>query len=426
MQVLRGTKDILPDEIVFWRNIYNTALNICSLYNYEEIKTPILEMTSLFERSIGNETDIVNKEMYSFTDQGQRNITLRPEGTASIARSFISNQLYNKKQTHKLWYMGPMFRYERPQSGRQRQFHQLGLECIGSIEPIADAEVIRIAIKILEKLKVDNYTLEINSIGDLEERKQYQDKLIRYLEKYKNDLDIDSKRRLNTNPLRILDSKNTKTQEIISHAPSLTICLGRESKTHFRQLCNYLEKMGITYYINNRLVRGLDYYNYTAFEISNRSLGSQDTICGGGRYDSLIKSLGGPETPSVGWAIGIERLLLASRNLSENNQSTPEVYIATQGEEAKLEIWSIISMLEKAQIKFELDLQNNSFQKQIKKATKLGIPICIIMGDNEAKNRKITIKLLEQHIEKTISVSKMIEEIRKYIKNRKQNLTITR
>ena len=206
----------------------------------------------------------------------------------------------------------------------------------------------------------------------------------------------------------------------------MTICLGRESKTHFRQLCNYLEKMGITYYINNRLVRGLDYYNYTAFEISNRSLGSQDTICGGGRYDSLIKSLGGPETPSVGWAIGIERLLLASRNLSENNQSTPEVYIATQGEEAKLEIWSIISMLEKAQIKFELDLQNNSFQKQIKKATKLGIPICIIMGDNEAKNRKITIKLLEQHIEKTISVSKMIEEIRKYIKNRKQNLTITR
>nr|QJH88376.1 syh [Pterocladia lucida] len=413
MQSLRGTKDILPNEIIFWQHIYNVALEICSLYNYHEIKTPIIEFTSLFERSIGNGTDIVNKEMYSFIDQGNRNITLRPEGTASIARAFISNKLYSTNTMNKLWYIGPMFRYERPQSGRQRQFHQLGIECIGSLEPTADAEVIRIAIKILNSLQIHDYKLEINSIGDLKERNEYKYRLVKYLKKYESDLDEDSKNRLRNNPLRILDSKHSKTQEILIDAPSLEICLGNESKQHFKKLCGHLNSMNIPYNINNKLVRGLDYYNYTAFEIITKSNNNQDTVCGGGRYDSLIENLGGPHTPSVGWAIGIERLLLMAKNHLEIDLLKPNVYIATQGEKAKLYAWSIIDILEKAKITFELDLQNNSFHKQIRKANKIGVCICIIIGDNEILNNNVTIKLLKKNTQKTVHISQIVEEINK-------------
>nr|YP_009244367.1 histidine-tRNA synthetase [Gelidium vagum]AMK96609.1 histidine-tRNA synthetase [Gelidium vagum] len=426
MQILRGTKDILNDEIIFWRHIYDTALKVCSLYNYHEIQTPILELTSLFTRSIGNDTDIVNKEMYSFTDQGQRNITLRPEGTASIARSFITNKLYINNSSNKFWYLGPMFRYERPQSGRQRQFHQLGVECLGSAEPIADAEVIRIATKILHQLKLTNYKLEINSIGNLEERQQYQLELLMYLEKYKNDLDQDSQKRLENNPLRILDSKYAKTQEILQQAPILRMYLGKESKHHFDTLCDYLNSMNIKYNINEKLVRGLDYYNYTAFEIKCNELGSQDTVCGGGRYDYLIKSLGGPDTASVGWAMGIERLLLIINNRFQPIQIKPDIYIATKGMEAKLNIWPTLNLLEENNIPFELDLQNNSFQKQLKRANKLGLSICLLIGEDEIRNNNITIKYLKERKQKIISLNELIQEIQKYSKTYQQTLTIHR
>nr|YP_009244168.1 histidine-tRNA synthetase [Gelidium elegans]AMK96410.1 histidine-tRNA synthetase [Gelidium elegans] len=415
MQILRGTKDILADEILLWRYIYNTALKVCSLYNYHEIQTPILELTSLFTRSIGNDTDIVNKEMYSFIDQGQRNITLRPEGTASVARSFITNKLYINNSSNKFWYLGPMFRYERPQSGRQRQFHQLGIECLGSAEPIADAEVIRIATKILYELDIKNYKLEINSIGSLEERQKYQVELLIYLKKYKHDLDKDSQKRLHNNPLRILDSKHIKTQEILQKAPSLKMYLGKESKEHFNRLCNYLDAMDIKYSINEQLVRGLDYYNYTAFEIKYNELGSQDTICGGGRYDCLIKSLGGPNTASVGWAMGIERLLLILKNHFQPTRIKPEIYIATKGMQAKLNIWPILSLLEEANISFELDLQNNSFQKQLKRASKLGFSICLLIGDDEIDNNSITVKSLKEHKQKIVSTGGLIQEVQKLI-----------
>nr|YP_010903764.1 histidine-tRNA ligase [Hypnea wynnei]WCH56616.1 histidine-tRNA ligase [Hypnea wynnei] len=417
MQLLRGTKDILPDEIILWQYIEKTAAKIMKLANYHEIRTPIIESTSLFKRSIGNGTDIVNKEMYTFIDQNSREITLRPEGTASIARAFINNKLYKNHTTQRLWYLGPMFRYERPQQGRQRQFHQLGVECIGSLNPIADAEVIRIAHKLLNELECPDYTMEINSIGQLEERKKYKQSFVEYLEPYINDLDNNSRNKLYTNPLKILDSKNTKTQEIICNAPCLYDYLEAPSKKHFEKVCEYLEFLNIPYNINTQLVRGLDYYNYTAFEIKTNSLGTQDTICGGGRYDSLIQELGGPHMPSVGWAIGMERLLITIKNQLnkkiENNK--PLVYLAVDSQNTEKEILNIIQLLEKKDISYNLDLDNNSLQKQLKKADKQGAKACLILRDYETKNNCITLKKLstsEQQQFNIIHINDLIKTLK--------------
>nr|YP_010484949.1 histidine tRNA synthetase [Hypnea cervicornis]UVW80643.1 histidine tRNA synthetase [Hypnea cervicornis] len=406
MQLLRGTKDILPDEIVLWQHIEKTASKIMKLANYHEIRTPIIESTSLFKRSIGNGTDIVNKEMYNFIDQNSREITLRPEGTASIARAFINHKLYKSNTTNRLWYLGPMFRYERPQQGRQRQFHQLGLECIGSLNPMADAEVIRIAHKLLKELGCSDYMMEINSIGQLEERKKYKQSFIEYLEPYIDDLDNNSRNKLYTNPLKILDSKNIKTKEIIYNAPCLYDYLDIPSKKHFEKVCEYLEFLNIQYNINKQLVRGLDYYNYTAFEIKTKSLGTQDTICGGGRYDSLIQELGGPNIPAVGWAIGIERLLLTIKNqLNDKKQKNkPLVYLAINGQNTEKEILNIIQLLEHKGISYHLDLDNNSLQKQLKKADKQGAKACLIMRDYEITNNCITLKKLSTSEQEQFSI----------------------
>nr|YP_010196249.1 histidine-tRNA ligase [Gracilaria caudata]UAD83646.1 histidine-tRNA ligase [Gracilaria caudata] len=415
MQPLRGTKDILPYEIIYWQQIYNKASDILALHNYSEIRTPIIESTNLFERTIGEATDIINKEMYSFTDQSNRKITLRPEATASIARAFISNKLYQSK-LQKLWYLGPMFRYERPQSGRQRQFHQLGIECIGSLSPMADTEVIHLASKILGQLGLKNYILEINSIGSLKEREMYKVDLIKYLSQYQQDLDEDSRNRLHCNPLRILDSKNIKTQEILHYAPNLNKYLNKTSAEHFHLVCKYLDNLNIPYTINYKLVRGLDYYNHTTFEIKTNSEDNQNTICGGGRYDNLIEQLGGPKTPAVGWAIGIERLLKVIKEELELTlpQKQINVYIATQGLAAQTKIWEIVRNLEKEKIKFELDLSNTSFQKQIKRASKLGAKFCIILGDQEINNNCITTRKLNEHKQYTTPYSTFLEEINKF------------
>ena len=413
MQPLRGTKDILPDEITIWQDIYSKIHEILILSNYHEIRTPIMENTNLFTRSIGDGTDIINKEMYSFTDQGNRLITLRPEGTASIARSFISNKLYAKQNIHRLWYFGPMFRYERPQNGRQRQFHQLGIECIGSYNPIADVEVIRLANKILQIFQLKNYTININSIGHINERKIYTQELVQYLTNYINDLDEDSRKRLTTNPLRILDSKNEKTQEILNNAPLIQSYLNTESQEHFNQVCELLDSLNIKYKINNKLVRGLDYYNDTAFEITTDLLGSQDTICGGGRYNSLIKQLGGPQTPAVGWAIGIERLIIATKNQFTQNSLNPILYLVNQNIETQKYMWQIIEYLETHNIPFELDISEANLQKQITKAYKSYALGCIIIGENELKNNTITLKNLKNKNfpQKTFSITRLIKEI---------------
>nr|YP_009326619.1 histidine tRNA synthetase [Membranoptera platyphylla]AMJ16876.1 histidine tRNA synthetase [Membranoptera platyphylla] len=406
MQLLRGTKDILPDEIQFWQHIYDAANDILTLSNYNEIRTPILEQTNLFKRSIGNDTDIVNKEMYTFLDQSQRSITLRPEGTASIARAFISNKLYTNNNIHRLWYMGPMFRYERPQKGRQRQFHQLGIECIGSPNYIADVEVIRLAIKVLKTCQLSKYRLEINSIGSSEERQIYKYELINYLIKYKKDLDEDSKKRLEVNPLRILDSKNIKTQEILDKAPKLISYIQSESLDHFNKICEHLTHLSIPYKINEKLVRGLDYYNYTAFEIKTDILGNQDTICGGGRYDKLIEYLGGPKTPAVGWAIGIERLLMITTKLININKNISKVYIIIQGLKAEQKVWDIIKILEEYKISFNLDLNQSNLKKQMRKASQSSAKICCILGENEINYNYITIKWLKTSKQQKISLDK--------------------
>ena len=409
MQPLRGTKDIMPEENITWQYIQDIITPILSTSNYNQIITPIIETTELFQRSIGQGTDIINKEMYSFIDQSGRNITLRPEGTASIARSFISNQLYNKKNINRLWYLGPMFRYERPQNGRQRQFHQLGIECIGSYNPIADVEVIRLATTILETLHYKEYQLEINSIGKKEEREVYKTILVNYLTKYIKDLDNDSQLRMKTNPLRILDSKINKTQEIIYHAPKLISCLEYESKKYFENVCELLESLNIQYNINHNLVRGLDYYNDTAFEIKTQELGTQDTICGGGRYDSLIKQLGGPNTPSVGWAIGLERLVLLVKDKLNYIKNNPHVYLINQNLNTQKYMWRIMEILEKQKIKFELDLSNANFSKQLKKAYKSGANKCIIIGENEVNQREVTIKDLKLNSQKTVKLEIFIK-----------------
>nr|WGH12928.1 Histidine-tRNA ligase [Echinothamnion sp.] len=413
MQPLRGTKDILPKEIQKWQKIYNIANNILKIHNYKEIRTPIIENTELFRRSIGNFTDIVNKEMYSFNDQGKRSITLRPEGTASIARSLITNKLYTEKAVNRLWYLGPMFRYERPQKGRQRQFHQLGIECIGSNMPMADIEVIKLANDILKQIQCkDNCLLEINSIGNIKEREIYQFQLIEYLKKYENELDTDSKNRINKNTLRILDSKHKKTQEILEKAPKLETYLSKNSLKHFNTVCEHLTYLNIKYKVNNYLVRGLDYYNYTAFEIKTKNFSQQNTICGGGRYDNLIKQLGGPQIPAVGWAIGLERLLILMRDNLNNKIEQNTIYITVENLNQVSILWDIIDILQEYQLQFELDLSNNSITKQIKRAYQLQSKICLILGENEIKNKSITIKWLDTGTQQNIKLS----SLRKYIK----------
>lgn len=417
MQPIRGTKDILPNDIEIWQQIYKIAYDEFSKYNYREIRTPILENTNLFERCIGNFTDIVNKEMYTFLDQGSRSITLRPEGTSSVARAILSNKIYVNNKMNRLWYLGPMFRYERPQKGRQRQFHQLGIECLGSERAISDAEVIKIAHNILTELKcVEQCTLEINSIGNIEERETYKEKLTEYLKKYESELDEDSKKRLERNPLRILDSKSNQIQKILTEAPLLKNYLGKNSVEHFNELREHLNYLNIEYSINERLVRGLDYYNYTAFEIKTNEKHQQNTVCGGGRYDYLTKQIGGPKIPAVGWAIGIERLISITKDSIKKKNITEIIYIAVDNSIANYNIWHIIEILTTYQLKFELDLSNGNVSKKIKKANQMGINICIIIEKNTLETESLKIKWLRTNKQQIIKLSNLQEYI-KYIKN---------
>src|SRR4028119_838655 len=334
IKTLPGTRDILPAEIQYWQNIEEVARTILKRAAYREIRTPIFEQTALFERGIGEATDVVGKEMYTFHDRGDRSITLRPEGTAGVVRSLIEHGLVTQGGVQRLWYTGPMSRYERPQAGRQRQFHQLGVEVIGSADPRADAEVIAIATDILKTLGLSNLNLDLNSVGNPEDRHHYREALVNYLTPYKDELDKDSQERLTRNPMRILDSKDKRTQEIAADAPSILDYLGSDSKRHFEQVKQLLSDLGISYKLNPRLVRGLDYYTHTAFEIQSDDLGAQATVCGGGRYDGLVAQLSGPDTPAVGWAIGLERLILLLQ-LQKLPLPILDFYVVSRGEAAQ-------------------------------------------------------------------------------------------
>jgi histidyl-tRNA synthetase len=413
IQALRGTRDILPEEVGYWQQVEAIARQILGRAAYQEIRPPIFERTELFERGIGEATDVVGKEMYTFNDRATppRSVTLRPEGTAGVVRAFIQNSLYATGGVQRLWYTGPMFRYENPQAGRQRQFHQLGVEVIGSESARADAEVIAIATDILQTLGLVHLHLDINSVGNPEDRHQYRQALVDYFTPYKDELDKDSQERLTRNPMRILDSKDKRTSEIAQNAPSILDYLGAESKRHFEQVQQLLTAIGISYQINPRLVRGLDYYTHTAFEIISDDLGSQATVCGGGRYDGLIEELGGPKTPAVGWAIGLERLVLLLQKLQEQPRPVLDFYVVSRGEAAQAQALVLTQKLRKGGFSVELDLSGSAFKKQFTRADRSGAVACLILGDEEAQNQTVKLKWMASKEQQVIAIADLLEKI---------------
>lgn len=405
IQAIRGMNDCLPEETGIWQMVEQVLRRVASNYGFAEIRMPIVEQTALFKRSIGEVTDIVEKEMYTFDDRNGDSLSLRPEGTASCVRA--GNQhglLYNQEQ--RLWYMGPMFRHERPQKGRYRQFHQFGIEAFGIATPDIDAEVILLSARLWQELGIkDVVKLQLNSLGSNEERAQYRDALVAYLEQHKDKLDEDSLRRMYSNPLRVLDSKNPDVQALLTDAPKLAECLGDESKQHFEQLCKRLTAAGVEYELNDRLVRGLDYYNRTVFEWVTESLGAQGTVCAGGRYDGLVEQLGGKATPAFGFALGIERLvlLLTSLDKVKDVRDTVDVYVATMGDAAELAAIGLAEQWrnEVPEIRIQGHCGGGNFKKQMKRADKSGAKIAIILGDDELANQQVSIKYLREDKQQT-------------------------
>jgi histidyl-tRNA synthetase len=411
IQASRGTRDILPSEMGYWQQVERVAAQVLEQALYQEIRTPIFEQTALFERGIGEATDVVGKEMYSFLDRGDRSLTLRPEGTAGVVRALIEHNLQASGGVQRLWYKGPMFRYERPQAGRQRQFHQIGVEVLGSADPRADAEVIALGTDILQTLGLKNLHLSLNSVGNVEDRQQYREALVNYLTPYHADLDPDSQARLSRNPLRILDSKDQKTQEIVRQAPNILDYLGDRSRQHFEQVQQLLSDLGIVYQLNPSLVRGLDYYTHTAFEIQSDDLGAQATVCGGGRYDGLVSSLGGPDTPAVGWAIGLERLILLLQQLQPVPSPRPDFYLVSKGEKAEPQALLLAQRLRQAGFSAELDLSGSAFGKQFKRADRSGAIACLILGDAEAESQTVQLKWLAQKEQETLSLTQLFSQL---------------
>jgi histidyl-tRNA synthetase len=395
IQALRGTRDILPEEVGNWQRVEAVARSILARAAYQEIRTPIFEQTDLFERGIGEATDVVGKEMYSFKDRGDRSLTLRPEGTAGAVRAFIEHGLYAQGGVQRLWYTGPMFRYERPQAGRQRQFHQLGVEVLGSADPRADAEAIAIAADILCTLGLKDLHLALNSIGNADDRQTYRQALVDYLTPHQAELDADSRDRLSRNPLRILDSKDAGTKAILQNAPNILDYLSPASQLRFEQVKKLLDDLGVAYQIDSRLVRGLDYYTHTVFEIQSNDLGAQATVCAGGRYDGLVTELGGPETAAVGWAIGLERLILLLQQLKPNTTPPIDFYLVSRGEVAEAQALVLAQKLRQAEFTVELDLSGSAFGKQFKRADRSGAAGCLILGDAEAATQTVQLKWLK-------------------------------
>lgn len=398
IQAIRGMNDLLPSDSPYWQYVEATLADILQSYGYQEIRFPILESTDLFKRSIGEVTDIVEKEMYTFDDRNGDSVTLRPEGTASCVRACEEHGLlYN--QTQRLWYMGPMFRYERPQKGRYRQFHQCGVEAFGMDGPDIDAEVLLLSARILRELGVaESVTLQLNSLGDTESRAAYKTALVAYLETHYDQLDADSQRRLTTNPLRILDSKEASTQALLDKAPVLLDYLDETSRAHFEQLKRLLDAGGVTYQVNPRLVRGLDYYGKTAFEWVTDKLGAQSTVCAGGRYDGLVEQLGGKPTPAVGFGIGLERLVLllqALEQMPEGLTQQADVYLVALGDVQAQALQLAEHIRDQLPyIRIINHCGGGSLKSQMKKADKSAADIAIILGEDEVKSGKFAVKYL--------------------------------
>ena len=391
-QSIKGFYDILPEFTPLWQKLEDTARQVLSQYGYRNIRMPIVEPTDLFIRSVGEHTDIVEKEMYSWDDalNGDR-LTLRPEGTAGCVRAVVEHSLtYNGPQ--RLWYTGPMFRHENVQKGRQRQFHQIGVEAFGFDGPDVDAEQIILLARLWRALGIADVELQLNSIGDAEERAEFRKALIAYFEQHAELLDEDAKRRLHSNPLRILDSKNPRMQDMIENAPKLMDCLGDETRAHFAGLCKQLDAAGIQYKLNSRLVRGLDYYNRTVFEWVTTKLGSQGTIAGGGRYDSLVQRLGGESTPACGFGIGLERVFLLMQEYGVEAEFKADAYLVNVGELAEAQAVVIAEKLRDTGLSVVVHAGGGSFKSQMKKADRSGAKYALILGDDEVQAESIAVK----------------------------------
>ncbi|OIN14428.1 histidine--tRNA ligase [Oceanisphaera psychrotolerans] len=420
IQAIRGMNDCLPEQTPAWQQAEAVLRDLMRAYGYAEVRMPIMEVTGLFKRAIGEVTDVVEKEMYTFDDRNGDSMTLRPEGTAGCVRAGIEHGLlYN--QERRMWYMGPMFRYERPQKGRYRQFHQFGVEVFGLQGPDIDAELIMLTARLWKTLGVSEHlVLQLNSLGQPEERAEYRQALVTYLEQHKDKLDEDSQRRLYTNPLRVLDSKNPEVQALLQDAPVLADYFGEQTRTHFEGLKALLTSAGIAFEINPRLVRGLDYYNLTVFEWVTESLGAQGTVCGGGRYDGLVEQLGGQATPAVGFAMGMERLvlLLETLNQVEAQPAQADVYLAMMGDNSQAAGFALAERLrdQLPGLRVMSHCGGGNFKKQLKRADKSGAGIALILGEDEIARGEVTVKYLRgQGEQQTLAVNDMIEQLGKGI-----------
>lgn len=418
-QIPKGTFDILPYGAEepwqlsdLWQFVEATLRKVSCDYGYREIRTPIYEMTSLFDRGIGESSDIVSKEMFSFLDKGDRPITLRPEGTAAVMRSFAEHKLSSLGSVHKFFYTGPMFRYERPQSGRYRQHHQFGVEAIGNAGPEQDAEVIDLLLEFYRRLGLKNLKVHLNTVGDLESRNLFREALLDYLKPYFAELSQDSKTRFEKNPLRILDSKDPKDKEIVKEAPSILNHLTAEAKSHFENLCTCLQEMKIPFVIDDRIVRGLDYYNKTVFEVMAEGLGAQNTIGAGGRYDGLISTLGGPDLPSVGWATGLERVMqvMLAQKVSPPKPCRPKIYFIPLGDEAKSACMMLATKCRHHGIGADIELSGRKMQVAIQNALRIETDYCAIIGSNELSSQILQLKNLQTREQKEVRFEDLLKE----------------
>jgi len=406
----RGTRDILPDQIRSWQFIEATARKVFESYNYAEIRTPIFEQTELFLRSIGDTTDIVSKEMYTFTDKGGRSVTLRPEETAPVVRAVIENSLMGQGELLKLYYLGPMFRYERPQAGRYRQFYQAGVEVLGSADPLVDVEIIEMGVRLFEELGLKDLEVDINSVGCPDCRPKFKEALKKYLGAKVGSLCGDCQKRLKTNPLRVLDCKEPKCQKAVDSAPSSIEYLCAACKADFEKLTGYLEQFKIAFKVNNRLVRGLDYYTRTTFEIISKSLGAQNAVCGGGRYDGLVEELGGKPTPATGFAIGLDRLVMV---LEEQKVSIPRAdrlsaYIVTMGDAAKTKGFEVLRGLREMGIKSDINYQGKSLKSQLKTADRLNAEFVVIIGEDELKRDIFVVRNMDKKSQEEVKFDDLL------------------
>ncbi len=424
IQAPRGTYDVLPDQSAKWQEVEQKINDLCRLYQYKEIRTPIFEHTELFLRSVGDTTDIVQKEMYTFQDRGDRSLTLRPEGTASVVRSYVENKLFGvPDQPVKLFYTGPMFRYERPQAGRMRQFVQFGVEAIGSKDPAIDAEVISLAMDLYRSVGLKQLRLVINSLGDTESRVAHKEALIKHFEPSINEFCSDCQTRLEKNPLRILDCKVDRSHPLMATAPSLADFLNEESQAYFNEVQSYLSRMDIDFVVDPNLVRGLDYYNHTAFEIMSEAegFGAITTLAGGGRYNGLVEDLGGPESPGIGFAMSIERLLLAleMEKVEIGQSNNLEVYVVAMDETTKKKAFSVVRDLRLNGISADMDFAGRKVKAQMKSADRKGAGFVLVIGETELESGKVALKEMAtgeqqemafEEIAQTILKKKSLEE----------------